>query len=342
MDKGTLSQQVLDITIGKIKGGVNMTVELQVGATGKWVEMESKDEIKRFLFPPIDSLEGRIQTFIKKHPTLNLVRIGDATVTSQDVSANVEENVLEGIASKVDGVYQINLHGTHPVLPNGPARYSQELVHIIADCQPEQVATAIPFGQPAVQVTTFDVTAKSDGVPDETPVTQTAVAEAEKPKNDLAAQLRAQMQQQVEAKAQEIKSQPVAEKSELEIVKKEEPITVEQAAVDKALEPLEKKPVTPDVSKLARPSATPTDVNQQKFNEAIKKTKQQTKTRGHASPPQNKIDMILASVRRLESMMTADEEEAMTGEDLSIWFHHHAQEIGEEKTFEMLAKRLKY
>lgn len=324
-----------------------MAQELQVGATGKWIELEMKDENKRFIFPPIESLEGRIQAFINKYPTLNLVRIGNATVTSKDVSVTTDQNVFEGIPSKVDAVYHINLNGGHPAIQDGTARYSEELVNAIAVLVPAQAATAIPFGQPANQLTTFDVTASSDDIPNETTQISVATAEAPKPALDLTAQLRAQMAEQVQSKAQTIKELPVAEKSELEIVKKEpeltvpdEEQTVESAAVAKALESVPKK----DPTTLARPSTTPSSTQQQ-LDEAIKKSQEARKKRTSltlGTPPQNKLDKILDVALRIESMLQVDDEEAMTGEELSEWFHHHAQEVGEDKTFEMLAKRLKY
>jgi hypothetical protein len=288
-----------------IKGDDEMGLSLTKGSEGMFVELEQENVVKRFVIPAMEELEGKLQSFVKKHPGLILVRFGKAIVASQDGAAGLRDG-LDNVPSAVVSSCMVDLCGGHPVLNIGPARYSLDLIKEINECETETVAQEeVEKGQ----LTIHDVPAP------------------ELPKPDLAASLRAQLQQKKEepkvetlqdklnAKLAEQKSKPVAEKSELILTTSEDL---------KLLKHEEQKGETP------AQKATREYFANHKNAEII--------VREGRSP--SKIDMILMKLDNIEGLLGGDLESEMTGKDLAEWFWQHLENIGEEKTFSILASRL--
>lgn len=306
-----------------------MTLTLEKGSNGKFVEIEEKDEVKRFLVPEMEGLEGRLQSLIQRHPGLSLVRIGRAVVASKDEVSPLTEG-LEAVPSDVLGTYVVDFCGDHPVIGQGPARYSQTFIQQLAHLQPVTVSYQAPVEQG--QLSTYDFTAKPEGA--------TAVV---LPKPDLAASLRQQveqqktpaelMQEQLNAKLQEQKAQPVAEKSEIEVVPSEKPTLTVVPTPDDKKEQNER--LQEELSE-----------TQRQLNEAIEEAKRKrgedTSVTILHSRPRSKIDLILEHVESISAVLLTDvPEQEVTPEELDKWFYDHISTVGRKKTFEILAKRLK-
>lgn len=284
-----------------------MGLALSKGSEGMFVELEQRDVVKRFVVPNIEGIEGKLQSFVKKHPGLILVRFGKAIVASQDGATELRDG-LEDVPSAVVSSCMVDLCGGHPVLHTGPARYSLELIKEINECETE---TVVQEEVEEGQLTIHDFAEK---------------VEPELPKPDLAASLRAQLQQKKEEPKVETlqdklnaklaqQKKPVAEKSELILVSSKDLETVKEP---------ESKKDTPAQKAMREHFAN------HKNAEIIVRDER----------PASKIDMILDKLDDIEMLLTGEFDSEMTGKELSEWFWNHLDTIGEEKTFAILASRL--
>jgi hypothetical protein len=295
-----------------------MGLSLTKGSEGMFIELEQNDVAKRFIIPSIEGIEGKLQGFVKKHPGLILVRFGKAIVASSD-GANEYRDGLENVPSAVVSSCMIDLCGGHPVLNVGPARYSLELIKAINETETEVTRQEeVEQGQ----LTIHDFAEKI-----EEPKQVAAL-----PKPDLAASLRAQIEQKKEepkvqslqdklnAKLAEQKSKPAAEKSELILV------------TQKDLESVK-----------AINAGNPKSDAQKAMDEYFANHKNAEIVVRDERPP-SKIDMILARLNRIENLLLDGDDEIpegeVSGDELQAWFWSHYDTIGAEKTFAILASRM--
>lgn len=324
---------------------------LEKGSTAKFIEIDQHDVVRRFILPEMEGLEGRLANFIKKYPGISLVRIGRAIVASQDEATELRDG-LQGVPSAVDSSYLIDLCGDHPILGQGPARYSTELIEELAHTNviPTQVIQTEP-GQASV----YDFTSQQAEMP--------AVG---LPKPSLIASLQSQMNKQEEEKEQSLQEKLNAklQAKQIEVARAEiEIVRTEGAAhaapkqdYSKAFPHLGKE----DSSMILEKA---TDINkaiekgsktQNDLNKAIEKARQKreqemtsprTQIKIMEPKPLGKIDMVLEKVSRIESILydglLPEDGESITGEELAEWFYQHLDTIGHEKTFAILASRLK-
>lgn len=312
-----------------------MTV-LEKGSSAKFIELDQHDVVRRFIVPEMEGLEGRLANFIKKYPNISLVRIGKAIVASQD-EANELKDGLQDAPSTVNSSYLIDLCGDHPVLGQGPARYSEELIEALAH------TNIIPTQKEEVeqgQMSVYDLTSQQEEAP--------AVA---LPKPSLLASLQSQMNKQEEvkeqslqeklnAKLQEIRTEPA--KAEIEVVRTEGAAHAQpKQDYSKAFPHL-----TKDEHKISQ--------TQLELNAAIERARNKREAE-HSSPrsqikvmepkPLGKIDMVLEKVSRIEAILydglLPEDSSGVTGEELAEWFYQHLDTLGHEKTFAILASRLK-
>jgi hypothetical protein len=339
-----------------------MTVVLEKGSQAKFIEIDQQDVVRRFVVPDINGLEGRVQSLISKYPGLSLVRIGKAIVASEDGASDLKDS-LQGVPSAVDTCFMIDLCGDHPVLGQGPARYSTELIQEISSA--EAVAVQ-PEETEQGQTSIYDFADKMEE--EEKP----AMALPTPPKLSLTEQLLKQKEAQevkpaisLEAALAAKKTETPAAKSELVIVKKEEGNVVQS----EGLKPTqERTPIKQDHSKsFPHLDKEPNEVDkaleslppkmshtQRQLNEALERARKEREEKA-SSPsaqirimeprPLGKIDILLEKVERIESVLTdglfPEEGAEVTGEDLASWFWEHVDTIGHEKTFAILASRLK-
>lgn len=288
-----------------------MSLTLSKGSEGMFVELEQKDVVKRFVIPNIEGLEGKLQSLVKKHPGLILVRFGRAIVASQDGATELRDG-FEDIPSAVVSSCMVDLCGNHPVLNIGPARYSLDLIKEINECETE---TVVQEEVEEGQLTIHDFAEK---------------VEPELPKPDLAASLRAQLHQKKEepkvetlqdklnAKLAEQKAKPANEKSELILVTKKDLDLVQK---------LESKSETQAQKAMREHFA-----NHKNAEIIVREGR-----------PASKIDLILQKLENLESILVGDSpvpQGEVTAEELQAWFWSHHDTIGAEKTFAILASRL--
>ena len=327
-----------------------MNLVLEKGSQGRFVEIEHDSRVKRFLVPDIAQLEGRLQGLIRNNPKLSLVRIGRAIVASKD-EANELKDGIEGIPSAVVSNYVIDMCGDHPHIGQGPARFSEEFILAIQTIQPEEVKFAVPEAQG--QSSIYDFTAKAEST---VPAPPTA------PKLSLAESLRAQMATQVPAPVEslqdkldaKIEAQKAAEaalppKAEIEIVR------TEGAAHAQLPEP---QLVTPELAKpeLVNPDIIPIIGDekekmvdtQAQLNKAIEEARKKRETektnvnfRILDPRPLGKMDILLEKVDRIEKLLSDGLTGTVDGQELQSWFYYHVDSIGHEKTFAILASRLK-
>jgi hypothetical protein len=342
-----------------------MSVVLEKGSEAKFIELDQNDVVRRFVVPDINGLEGRVQSLIKRYPGLSLVRIGRAIVASEDGASDLKDS-LQGVPSTVDTCFMVDLCGDHPVLGQGPARYSAQLIQEISAAQVEAVQQEeTEQGQTSI----YDFAEK---VEEETP----AMALPTPPKLSLTEQLLKQKEAQetetkpaisLEAALAAKKSETPAAKSEIVIVKSEEEGNVIQA---EGLRPTqETTPIKQDNSKrfphldkqpnevdkaLESYPASKMSTTQRQLNDALERARKEREEKS-SSPssqirimeprPLGKIDVLLEKVERIESILTdglyPEDGEAVTGQELQAWFWEHVDTIGHEKTFAILASRLK-
>jgi hypothetical protein len=321
-----------DTMTGKKQGGKEMTLTLEKGSQGRFIELEQDDVVKRFIVPDIEGLEGRIRSLVRKSANIALVRIGRAVVASKDETNGLRDG-LEGIPSKVMSCYMIDMCGDHPMLGQGQARYSQELIQEIAKATPVAAQEErIEQGQLSV----YDFSAPQEEAPSQVAALPTA------PKKSLTDQLRAQKEQQEEKPVMTLeealakkKAEQPAVKSELEIV----PSATTSAPSAGITLPKDVK-IADD-----KPSKTQDDLNK-----AIEEARRKREARNTSYSqikvmeprPQGKIDILLEKVEKIESILTDGlTGDDVSGEDLAEWFYEHVETIGHEKTFAILASRLK-
>jgi hypothetical protein len=311
---------------------------LTKGSSAKFIELDQHDVVRRFVLPEMQGLEGRLTNFLKKYPNISLVRVGNAIVASEDGATEFKDG-LEGAPSAVNGSYMIDLCGGHPVLQQGPARYSEELIAALAH---ENIIPTEPVAEDG-QASIYDFTSEQVDTP-----------APELPKPDLAAALKAQMdkkeeektlslQEQLNAKLNAKKDEPAPAKSELQIVRTEGAAHVEvKQDYSKSFPHLNEKE-EPGLSK------TQKDLNKA-IEEARKKRETETKSsraeiKIMEPRPLGKIDILLDKVSRIENILfdglIPENGEGITGEELAEWFYQHLDTIGHEKTFDILASRLK-
>lgn len=306
-----------------------MSLTLQKGSEGKFIEIEQNEIQRRFIVPNIPDLEARVFTLMEKYPGLSLVRVGRAIVASQDESNELKDG-LEGVPSSVESAFTIDLCGDHPVLGQGPARYSLELIKEITSAEPQSIQSTVPN-----QMSVFDLAETQEE--EEKP----ALSLPSAPKKSLAEQLREQVEEQkkpamtLEQALAKKKSESVAEKSELEIVTKS----------DNALVQTEPIKPTEEVTVIKKEEDPAIEDAQEKLNAAIEKSKSNRKVsssiRIMEPKPQGKLDILLEKVERIESALTGIPAGNVTGEELKSWFWSHHDTIGADKTFAILASRLK-
>lgn len=302
-------------------------VTLEKGSQVRFIELDQHNVVKRFIVPEIESLESRVQGFIKKYPNISLVRIGRAIVTSKDETNPLKDGLL-GVPSGVDDSYTVDLCGDHPVLVHGPARYSTDLIIEIATAPFQQTQEErIEQGQLSV----YDFSSKQ-----ETPVAGV----------DLAAQLRQQLAQQaLNAKVEE-KKESLPAKSELEIIRKEDtPSTIilpKNVSIQKEEAPIKSLDEAMAEAKAQRLAKAEEMYQKRQSSSKVKESK--VSTTFTPQVPQSKLDIILEKVSSIESILTfglASEGEEVTGPELEEWFYEHLDTIGHHKTFAILASRLK-
>lgn len=292
-----------------------MALTLEKGSEGRFVEIEQDDIVKRFLVPDVNELEGRIRTLVQQKPGLALVRIGRAIVASKDEASELNDGI-EGVPSHVIGCYNIDFCGDHPILGSGSARYSQEFIQTISTTKPQKQEQ--PQVEIAGQSSIYDFKPAEEERP-----TMIAV---DSPK-DLSATLRQQLAQQVlNTKTKE--KQETSSEVKLEVVKTEEP---------------KEKPA---LSEISTKSASET---QKKLDEAVQKAK--TKREDKMShfrditisnaQPKSKIDVLLEKVESIESILVGELTDGITADDMKAWFWEHYDTIGPDKTFAILASRIK-
>lgn len=283
-------------------------MELIKGSSAKFIELEQNNVVKRFVVPSMSGLEGRIQSLVQKHPSLILVRIGKAIVASENGTSEYRDG-LEGVPSKVDSSYTVDLCGDHPVLGQGPARYSKELIQTLTEETPVNVATEEHIEKGQLTVHDF---AEQDPLPN-------------LPKADLAASFRAQMKQQ----EQEQTSVTLTETLSLQLEKKKESDIQEKLNAK-----LQQQKSLPEKSEIIL-------TNSKDLEKAVENSSNKRAEIKVMEPrPMSKIDMLLEKVDYIERLLTGDLEGAVTGADLQEWFYHHIDTLGDDKTFEILASRL--
>lgn len=331
-----------------------MNLILEKGSPGRFVEIEHDSRVKRFLVPDISELEGRLQGLIRNNPKLSLVRIGRAIVASKD-EANELKDGIEGIPSTVLSNYVIDMCGDHPHIGQGPARFSEELILAIQTIQPEQVRFAVPEAQG--QSSIYDFTAKAEPVESAEPVMPAAPTA---PKLSLAETLRAQMATQVPAPVEslqdklnaKIEEQKAAEaalppKAEIEIVRTEGAAHIQLV---KLAEPELVTPelVNPDIIPVIGDEKEKMVDTQAQLNQAIEDARKKRETeKGNVNfrildpRPLGKMDMLLEKVDRIEKLLSDGLTGTVDGQELQSWFYYHVDSIGHEKTFAILASRLK-
>lgn len=305
------------------------------GTQVMYVEIEENDRNKRFVLPYVDGLQARIHPFIQKNPALRFVRMGYGIATGEKPASGTEAVGFESVEAPVSVMVSLDMRD-HPVLQDGEGRYSEELTRMIASTEVTAIALPpAPEAQevvtPAAQTSAADLTAQLTAqMASQAP--QAPVAE-QTPKIDLTASLRAQMNS----------GAPVASGPHAEA-----PV-VGQAVTPPSVEPTP-KPMAP-VSRPASfdaPAAAPKA--QKSFNEFLTEAKAKKETQRRFSnqhPPKSKIDLILEKVEGLERILGVEpvvptqDEDSVRGEDLQAWFDQHVESVGLERTFEILAGKIK-
>lgn len=256
------------------------------GSQVLYVEFEEVGRTKRFIVPTGDNIENKIRTFSNRSSKIDLIRMGDATITSKE---DVVDTGLESVPCHVEAVFSLSMNN-HPALQQGTARYSTDLIKQIMEVEPEQ------------QV-------------------QSAAPQTEAPQAP-ALSLTEQLKQQVQQTAQEKLSADS---------KKEEEQEVSQF---------------PAVQQQQASKANPENVqNLDDFLEQKRKEKQAKKTVS-AAQPISKIDKILQKLERIEMTLGLDnesdaEEDELRANQLKEWFKSHVDTVGEQRTFEILASKIK-
>lgn len=256
-----------------------------VGSQVLYVEFEEVGRTKRFIVPTGDNIENKIRSFSNRSPKIDLIRMGDATITSKE---DVVDTGLESVPCHVEAVFSLSMNN-HPALQQGTARYSADLIKQIMEVEPEQEV-------------------------------QSAAPQTEAPQAP-ALSLTEQLKQQVQQTAQEKLSADS---------KKEE----------------EEEPQFPVVQQQQAPKGNPENVqNLDDFLEQKRKEKQAKKTVS-AAQPISKIDKILQKLERIELTLGLDndsdaEEDELRANQLKEWFKSHVDTVGEQRTFEILASKIK-
>lgn len=271
------------------------------GSRVLYVEFEDGERTKRFVVPTGDNIENKVRVFSNQQNSIDLIRMGDATVTSK---VETDEAVvgLDHIDSTVEAVFNLDMND-HPALHQGQGRYCPDLIKLImeTDTQPVQQAPEI----------------KTEG---------DIVGSSEAPKVDLTDQLKQQMAQKALAKL----SADKAKKEE------EPPAPSAPASVPAVVEP--------------KPKAPSSDENNMTLTEFLaskKKDKEYVKTTPPTpSRPLSKIDKILEKVERIEISLGLEEEmdlaaDELRGKQLQDWFNSHIESVGLDRTFEILAGKIK-
>ncbi|MDK2600468.1 hypothetical protein QO179_23510 [Bacillus stercoris] len=106
--------------------------------------------------------------------------------------------------------------------------------------------------------------------------------------------------------------------------------------------------VLPNQNKVV-PKPEPSVSKQDLFNKSVQKTKENKETRSsnhirsvYTDKPVNKIDLILQKISNIESSLFLEEVQAETisPEELRQWFDQMVEDVGIDKTFELLAERI--
>jgi hypothetical protein len=301
-------------------------IALDKGSQAKFVELEQNDVVKRFLVPDVSGLEDKVRGLISNHGNVSLVRIGRAVVTSKDETNELKDG-LEGFPSAVSSCYTIDLCGDHPILPQGPARFSLELIEAINDVEPIKAPSEV--GEQG-QMSVYDLTAEQADEPK-------VVA----PKPDLAASLRAQLETKKEETLQDKLNAKLQEKKEEEPA----PIKNEVQVVETGHTTVITLPKNVQIQE-EKKELSETQLQLNKAMEEAKKKREERATSARSQikvmepRPQGKIDILLEKVERIETALTGIPTGEVTGDELQSWFWEHHDSIGPEKTFAILASRL--
>lgn len=322
-------------------------VTVEKGSRMKFAEIEQEDVIFRFLLPDLENIQARLAYLAQKYPNISLVRIGNAIVSSKDDTNEYMSSLLD-IPSKVEGSYQVDLCGDHPVLNHGPARFSKELIEVIIEADISNVSLAEEHVEKG-QMSVYDMTAL--------PADNPSVVQAPKP--DLAASLRAQLHQQHQIEqvstpaispAKE-KINTLQEQLKAQLESKKNASTGSLVALPKQVS-VEKKEEKVEEKELKTPTYVPENEVQKKLNEAIEKkaSNSRAEIKVSESRPQNKLDILLERVDRIEKMLTHEPNvqsgevlpsSKMTSKELQAWFWETHDTVGSKETFDLLASMLK-
>jgi hypothetical protein len=267
-----------------------------------YVEFEEKERTKRFVVPTGDNIENKIRVFANQSVGIDLIRMGDATVTSR-VDSDEAVVGLESIPSTVEAVFNLDMND-HPVLHQGQGRYSSELIKGIMEVQ-------------TVQLTLPEVKTEGEIVAPK--------VESEKPKADLTETLKQQM------------AQKALEKLSSDKAKKEE------SAVATPVTP---KVEVPAVVESEKPKVPSVNENNMTLSEFLESKKAEKAAAPRPSRPLSKIDKILEKVERIEISLGLEEEmdiddDELRGQQLRDWFESHVESVGLDRTFEILAGKIK-
>lgn len=318
-----------------------MNIILNKGLQGQFAEIEIDGIAKRFFVPEINNFQARLQTLIQQHPKLSLVRTGSAIITNvSDVISPY--NALGTLPSKVNKSLSLDFLGNHPFVAQGTCNYSEEFVQQVLQSvaspileQPAEQGQTSVYDHSAVQETVLTQPAETTQQATSNPLTQQLMAQVKSPVAVADAPQQINMiQQRLNAKLKEQQKSAV----DVTLVPDKQPVLLPNATSQ--TEPLvSETQKTLDMLKEQRQTETPAPEQAKTLEQAVALKRQKK----HIEQPKGKLDVLIEQVTQINSKLDVfSQADELTGADIKMWLDSHIEEYGEEKAYELLAKRIRF